>query len=388
MKDKNINLILEKIKKDKEITLLDIQNLLSIKERNAKNYIKYLKQIGINIECTKGIYSIKKFSKTDGKIIDKEQMRKLQIMTIVNSYNNKLSRKELIIKLKNDLCDKKSVSDKTLIRAVTKCEESNLIKKVNGRYNIVASYNTIYKISYDKVNSFLDKSNSFNRTIPFYFESRKIRDKIVLQCGYSGWDYSIFSLGRKYEIEDFSVFFRFIDKFNYKVHKIVIEFNSKKKILSLEVDVCTFLYSYDKDRIYIVCVLKDGQVILIRTNSIIQIKELDKPNVNYNNRKVLEQIDNIFQASVTKLYDVEVEFDNIYNMRSKILRIKENRKNSEVIELEDKIIYKDKLSGLYDFAAFLRSFGYACRVIKPLELKDIMKNTYEKILKNYEVIEK
>ena len=32
MKDKNINLILEKMKKDKEITLLDIENLLSIKE--------------------------------------------------------------------------------------------------------------------------------------------------------------------------------------------------------------------------------------------------------------------------------------------------------------------------------------------------------------------
>jgi predicted DNA-binding transcriptional regulator YafY len=54
-----------------------------------------------------------------------------------------------------------------------------------------------------------------------------------------------------------------------------------------------------------------------------------------------------------------------------------------IIYLEDKIIYTDVIYGIHDFARYLRSFGSACRVIEPLELRDVMKQTYERVLKNY-----
>ena len=105
MKKNNINIILSMLSEKKQITLNEIEDVLNIKERNARSYIKYLKEIGIDIKVKNGVYYINDKLEINGGIISNSDIRKLQILTTVKTYNNKLTRKELKNKIKNDLYD-------------------------------------------------------------------------------------------------------------------------------------------------------------------------------------------------------------------------------------------------------------------------------------------
>lgn len=67
---------------------------MSLKERNTKNYIKYLKDYGFNVKCEKWIYLLGDIN--EAKVIDKEAIREIQILTIVGANDGILNRKCLV----------------------------------------------------------------------------------------------------------------------------------------------------------------------------------------------------------------------------------------------------------------------------------------------------
>ncbi|MDE6914926.1 MAG: WYL domain-containing protein, partial [Lachnospiraceae bacterium] len=57
------------------------------------------------------------------------------------------------------------------------------------------------------------------------------------------------------------------------------------------------------------------------------------------------------------------------------------------IQVENnKIIYTDTISGLSDFAKYLRKFGKSAHVIEPQALKNKMKQSFERTLARYEEV--
>ena len=82
---------------------------------------------------------------------------------------------------------------------------------------------------------------------------------------------------------------------------------------------------------------------------------------------------NMFSISIDKPYDVTIEFDNFGNIEQKINSLKKQRPNASIERNGKKFIYKDKVSGLDDFASYLRRFGFGVRVLEPEELRDKMR---------------
>ena len=384
LKEKNINKILEQFKKREKLTLNDIQILLNIKERNAKNYIKYLKEYSFNVNCEKGIYSLGGINEAKAKVIDKEAMREIEILTIVGANDGILNRKHLVNKVRNSFCDEEAVSEKTLIRAIKKCEDKTIIKLEDKKYRMLLNISNLYKISYEDISKFVDKCDVYSTSIPFFLQANKLKEKVAIQCDYKGWEYPVYSLGRKYECNNFKDFFEKINKYDYKHKKLKIIYKSQIGTLGLTVEVCKFYYSWEKDRTYIIC-QNDGNTILINTDTIIEIQEIEEHNYFFGDREVVDKVKLMFQASLSTPYKVKVEFDNIFNIKYKLQRLSKSRSKSILMDVDDKLIYEDEICGLYDFANYLRRFGYSCRVIEPIELKNIMKNTYERILENYGV---
>ena len=382
MKKNNINIILSMLSEKKQITLNEIEDVLNIKERNARSYIKYLKEIGIDIKVKNGVYYINDKLEINGGIISNSDIRKLQILTTVKTYNNKLTRKELKNKIKNDLYDYDLISEKTIERAIDDCLKEGYIEVNKNLYSIGILTPALYKVPYDDIEKFIDKSNSFNYTIPFYVEAEKLHNKIIEECGYCGWDYNIFSLGRKYNNNNFEQFFIKINKFNYKKFKLTIKYKTKTSTLTKTVGIVTFLYSKDKDRLYIIS-KHQNNIIFIKSNSIIECVQTDEINNSFGDKNIIKEIDYMFEASLGNIYNVCVEFDNVFNIKRKLTRLANSRKYANIYENGHKIIYKDKISGLYDFARFLRRFGASCKVIEPIELKNIMIKTYQLIIESY-----
>ena len=93
----------------------------------------------------------------------------------------------------------------------------------------------------------------------------------------------------------------------------------------------------------------------------------------------------MFSISTGKPFEVEVEFDHVFGILNKVKRLSEKRKHtSKVICINQKIIYRDTIRGLQDFAVFLRRFGRSCKVIKPVELIQLMDTSINRSLTRYE----
>mgnify|MGYP003430187793 CR=1 FL=1 len=95
----------------------------------------------------------------------------------------------------------------------------------------------------------------------------------------------------------------------------------------------------------------------------------------------------MFAISVEDPVHVKVEFDNIFAIKEKVNRLILNRPKASLTENGTTLCYEDEVSGLADFASYLRRYGSSCRVIEPESLKNLMKVSAQRILDAYKKLE-
>lgn len=98
-------------------------------------------------------------------------------------------------------------------------------------------------------------------------------------------------------------------------------------------------------------------------------------------------VEDMFEISVEPAQDVIVEFDIIFLIKEKLMRLCSNRRNVELEEMDGKLIYRNRVSVMYDLAAYFRNLGYYCKVIAPIELRNMMIDSARKILDSYKELE-
>lgn len=93
-------------------------------------------------------------------------------------------------------------------------------------------------------------------------------------------------------------------------------------------------------------------------------------------------------------YHVKVLYQQNFNIAKRFQSLHDARKNSSIRRIENppadcqyQYVYEDDIRGLWDFARFLRSFGYSVMALEPPQLVDQMLHTYNTILENYEKLE-
>lgn len=160
-----------------DITIKDIEDKFSIKERSAKSYIKLLREYGFDIKCKNGKYNLINKSSAGGKIIGKEDVRKAKIISIVSENNNMLTKKEIIEKMMH--INSETVGTKTFERAIQSCEDEGLIYTFNGKYIISANVITLSKVHVLTLYKFMQSFYKYDRPIICEEIIDKIRSKIV-----------------------------------------------------------------------------------------------------------------------------------------------------------------------------------------------------------------
>ncbi len=178
-----------------------------------------------------------------------------------------------------------------------------------------------------------------------------------------------------------------LNKYPFEEKQLDIEYtNHYKKTVKTRMAVGNIVYSVDKDRVYL---LGDCNQVpsIIYYGSIQSIQATDVANESFQNRFYTDITESMFGISLEPITHVKVQFENKFNIKDKVGRLLVNRKDASITEAGEYFIYEDDISGLYDFARFLRGFGFGCRVLEPQSLKDIMRESAKRILTAYEGLE-
>lgn len=91
----------------------------------------------------------------------------------------------------------------------------------------------------------------------------------------------------------------------------------------------------------------------------------------------------MFSISTDFPVKVTLSFDDWDNIKDKISALCKQRPNASQQYDNQQIIYTDSISGLNDFANYLRQFGKAVHVLEPAELHDKLQESVKKTLDYY-----
>lgn len=159
-------------------------------------------------------------------------------------------------------------------------------------------------------------------------------------------------------------------------------FNRKGREIETTVLAGLVVYSPDKRKTYLLGESNE-RCLIINLANVIEVTKTDIPNSIFRSDKYLEMADAMFEISIDDPVHVKIRFDDIPSIRHKLYRLKSNRKCAVIYKQGNSLIYEDMMSGLNDFAHYLRRFGYGVEVIEPVFLRQQMKESCESLLKMY-----
>lgn len=384
VKKRRINKLVELFNEKECLTADYIKQELGINDRSVKSYIGFLRSHGLEIIYINQKYTVIKQDKLSGNFIDKQELRMLKILQVVSENNGCFIKKALVDALCSSLFDENIISRKTIERAIKCCEEKGYIYlDENNKYRVSIETDALCFTNYEDIYKFIELCGLYKESMPFYKEVISLKNKIIAQLNYEETTYNVYCIGRKYSDTTISKdVIKQFENLNYRKKALRIIYNSKIGELTKDIQIATLLYNWEKDKSYVIGMVKED-LYFIDINSIKSIFATEAENKFFNHKQTMDKVDLMFGASLDGPYDVKVEFKNLFNIKEKLIRLNNHRAQSNLTEIEDKLIYTDKLYGIYDFARYLRSFGLACRVIEPEALRDIMRKTYERILLNY-----
>ena len=178
-----------------------------------------------------------------------------------------------------------------------------------------------------------------------------------------------------------------LNKYPFEEKELIIEYKNRAgQINKIPFVVGNVVYSVDKDQLYLLGEYR-GKRLIIKYTSILKMEVTDRMNTIFGNEFYREIVESMFAISVEDPVHVKVEFDNIFAIKEKVNRLILNRPKASLTENATTLYYEDEVSGLDDFAGYLRRFGYSCRVIEPESLKNLMKASAQRLLDAYKRME-
>jgi len=363
-------------------------------------------QLDIKELCKQG-YKIKGIKAKQGYVLDKtegetsggyfesadaQKIRMLFIMLILQSSAKGLSATEITSRLKEYNYDGITADAKTIQTALNEMEAGRMIAASDGRY--VVSTNAPIQLALSTADA-IDLLNLLETCAKGHHYEKalyEIRKKLTIALFNEpdeedvATSYVVYN--KQYETaEHLSAFLEELNRYPFEKKELMITYKNRlKETVTIPYMVGNVVYSVDKDRLYLLGA-RSGVPTIIHWNSIEKIEVTDKANDIFRNRFYTEITDAMFSVSLEPIVHVKVQFENIFQIQQKLSHLKINRPNSVISYEDDKLIYEDDISGIYDFAGYLRRFGSGCKVLEPKELRDIMRESAERIIRAYESLE-
>ena len=292
------------------------------------------------------------------------------------------------------------ISITCLRKDIASLRKQGLIELVEGKhvtYQLTATAPYILTLSEDSLYQFCLQHEGHASSTTSLAPVKHTVDKIRTLIGYDESTQDQHQFGKQNQInqeqiDSFNTFIAYPYKTNQlEIHSVVnqIEHSSifSVALLFYSVETSAF-YAFGMDH-------TTGKKAAYRLDFIHSISATDRKNMIFHADDYYEEYEEMFSTSYTpEKYHVKVLYDDYGNVNQRFQSLHKTRRDSTIRLIENKpegcnysYVYEDDLRGLTDFARFLRSFGYSVMAVKPAELTDTMKRTYNLILENYEKLE-
>lgn len=406
-KEKLTTFLYESFLSSEFLTINDIMKLLNVSRRTAYNYIERLKKNGVAIYTEtkhgKSYYFVKRENINYLKYeeINKDILRKYAMIQILQK--KPLTKGELLKKFR-------------LSSSHIENEEIDFSLHIGKTkfYQLIEELVEDKELTYDKNKKLLPTGNRIPLTLslsekdfwqtysslellspghPYYSQLMSIYQKQSILIGdldfekdQTRWK-NYFIYGKKYtEFKQLQSLLKKLKLLPYQEKLLIFTYKTQANdTISVMLATGLLVYSLEKDKLYIIGnSILTGEDIIINMASVLSIETTEFRNLHFQSSYYLQLYEDMFSISIEKPVKVVIEFEYIFNIPLKLQQLAIQRKKAKIVTKGNKLIYTDEISGLNDFANYLRRFGRSFRVIEPLELREKMEFSTKRALNRYE----
>lgn len=376
-----------------------LMDTYQISERSMQMDIRELCKQGYQIKGIKAKqgYVLKKEEAEESKgyfeASDAQKIRKLFLMLILQNSSNGYTVAELGKMLRKYNQEGVRADLKTIRTALNELAEARMVVAVGDKYSISGNALLQLALTSSDAIELLNLLETCSRghhheqvlkqiqkklTIALFNEPE---DEDISSSAYVVYNKSFENAGKLEALLDE------LNRYPFEEKILMIAYrNHAQQIITIPFAVGNVVYSVDKDQLYLLGESK-GVRLIIQYGTVINIEATEQENHIFRNAFYRSIIDSMFSISVEDPVHVKVEFDNIFAIREKLNRLRVNRPSARLTEEGGVLYYEDEVSGINDFAGYLRRFGYNCRVLEPERLRNIMKESARRILDAYRQLE-
>lgn len=376
-----------------------LMDTYQISERSMQMDIRELCKQGYQIKGIKAKqgYVLKKEEAEEPKgyfeASDAQKIRKLFLMLILQNSSNGYTVAELGKMLRKYNQEGVRADLKTIRTALNELAEARMVVAVGDKYSISGNALLQLALTSSDAIELLNLLETCSRghhheqvlkqiqkklTIALFNEPE---DEDISSSAYVVYNKSFENAGKLEALLDE------LNRYPFEEKILMIAYrNHAQQIITIPFAVGNVVYSVDKDQLYLLGESK-GVRLIIQYGTVINIEATEQENHIFRNAFYRSIIDSMFSISVEDPVHVKVEFDNIFAIREKLNRLRVNRPGARLTEEGGVLYYEDEVSGINDFAGYLRRFGYNCRVLEPERLRNIMKESARRILDAYRQLE-
>lgn len=415
----NQTILLEKFLSEENLSIAQITELLHCNRQSAYNYIKRLEENGyaFNKKILHGstYYAMNRNTDSDDLLYRPVTADTLRKYTIARKLQYRPVPKETLRKkfavckenencviddripldigesqyysLINDLCregDIELIPSKT-----TPSQQDYYLTGKNIPLQITLDFDNLYNLNIE-LSTITQGSTYYEQLNNLYQKTNVLLGMIDENVSYHD---NYFVYGKRIDgLSNISTRLHPITRLDYKTKVLRVNYTTKReKNMEILLAVGMIVYSTEKDTLYLFGEEDpkkndntDSLYTIIDVRDITQAEETTYEHKSYHAEYFKSMFDFMFGISLEEPTAVKVAFDRVANVERKINYLKGQRKNAVVQIEDDKIIYSDIISGLSDFAMYLRKFGKSAHIIEPLQLKEKMRQSVERTLLRYE----
>lgn len=254
----------------------------------------------------------------------------------------------------------------------------------------------ILSLNDDELDNMYYELSTITPSSPYYAHLSSVYNKIGLFYGNinekSPYYSHYLTYGKKMDaFSSISPQMTILTNSNYKKNILHITYTTKEKFkVTAHFSTGLIVYCVEKDKFYLLGIIHnrilnnpENSYGIIDIANILEISDTTQENIHYNSQEFNEIYQTMFSISTEEPTPVTVVFENTGNIERKIRYLTSQRYNSNYTIEKDQIIYTDIISGLPDFAKYLRQFGRSVQVIEPLRLKEMMAQSVKLSLQRY-----
>ena len=386
--------ILEKLISQESVSYDYIMEHFNISERSMQQDIKELIKQGYDIKGVKAHrgYVLRNEKKSEYyEPANAKNIRMLYILEIIWNHKDGITLDEIYDAMTSNSDIVETVANKkTLVTTVEDMVSKKIVKKNRNRYVISVNAPVRLAMSTSRAMDTLNVLETFSKGDPFEETLLEVKRKLLIALFNDDEDEDEAASDYVVYKKDYSTagklpeYLTELNTYPFENKQLYLTYKTNDGAeIHVSFSIGNIVYSVDKDRLYLIGENEENTPMIIHYDSIKSIEVSDETNCIFQNEFYTSIVNDMFSISLDQPSEVEVVFDNVFRIKEKLQRVVSNRVNATLTDHEDKLIYKDRISGLYDFAGYLRRFGSACEVISPPELRQMMKNTAVRTLEAY-----